>query len=75
LGVIDDLMIGSRFYHHKDTLGRPQLDLCMRRVVPEAAAFVIGWSLDGTGGNWMLVFLLLAASRVLSAGVMAAVKA
>jgi hypothetical protein len=47
----------------------------MRRVVPEAAAFVIGWSLDGTGGNWMLVFLLLAASRVLSAGVMAAVKA
>jgi hypothetical protein len=53
----------------------------MRRVVPEQhsphglQAFVIGWILDGTDGNWMLVFLLLAASRVLSAGVMAAVKA
>jgi MFS transporter, OPA family, glycerol-3-phosphate transporter len=38
-------------------------------------AFVIGWILDGTSGNWMLVFLLLAASRVLSAGVMTLVKA
>ena len=38
-------------------------------------AFVIGWILDGTSGNWMLVFLLPAASRVPSAGVMAAVKA
>jgi sugar phosphate permease len=38
-------------------------------------AFVIGWILDGTGGNRMLVFLLLAASQMLSAGVMAAVKA
>jgi hypothetical protein len=39
-------------------------------------AVVIGWILDGTGGNWnwMRVFLLLAASRLLSAGVMAAVK-
>jgi sugar phosphate permease len=38
-------------------------------------AFVIGWILDATGGNWRLVFLLLAASRMLSASVMAAVKA
>ncbi|HXH11264.1 MAG TPA: MFS transporter [Alphaproteobacteria bacterium] len=38
-------------------------------------AFVIGWILDATGGNWTLVFLLLAASRLFSAGVMAAVKA
>lgn len=38
-------------------------------------AFVIGWILDATGGNWMLVFLLLAASRALSAAVMGVVKA
>jgi OPA family glycerol-3-phosphate transporter-like MFS transporter len=38
-------------------------------------AFVIGWILDATAGNWTLVFLLLAASRVFSAGVMVAVKA
>jgi len=38
-------------------------------------ALIIGWLLDVTGGNWTLVFLLLAASRLLSAGVMAAVKA
>jgi MFS transporter, OPA family, glycerol-3-phosphate transporter len=37
-------------------------------------ALIIGWILDATGGNWTLVFLSLAASRVLSAGVMAAVK-
>jgi MFS transporter, OPA family, glycerol-3-phosphate transporter len=38
-------------------------------------AFLIGWVLDATGSNWMLVFLLLAGSRVLSAGVMGLVKA
>jgi sugar phosphate permease len=38
-------------------------------------ALVIGWILDGTGGNWMLAFLLLAASRVLSASVMGLIKA
>lgn len=38
-------------------------------------ALVIGWILDVTGGNWRLVFLLLAASRVLSAAVMGVVKA
>jgi sugar phosphate permease len=37
--------------------------------------FVIGWILDATGGNWRSVFLLLAVSRILSASVMAAVKA
>jgi hypothetical protein len=31
-------------------------------------AFVIGRVLDATGGNWMLVFLLLAASRALGGG-------
>ncbi|MBI3326578.1 MAG: MFS transporter [Nitrospinae bacterium] len=38
-------------------------------------ALSIGWILDATGGNWTLVFLLLAASRVLSAAVMGMVKA
>ncbi len=38
-------------------------------------ALMIGWILDGTGGNWPLVFLLLTASWVLSAAVVAAVKA
>ncbi len=38
-------------------------------------ALVIGWILDATGGNWTLVFLLLAASRILSAAVMGMVKA
>ncbi len=38
-------------------------------------AVIIGWLLDATGGNWTLVFLLLAASRFPFAGVMAAVKA
>ena len=38
-------------------------------------ALAIGWILDATGGNWTLVFLLLAASRVLSAAVMGMVKA
>jgi OPA family glycerol-3-phosphate transporter-like MFS transporter len=38
-------------------------------------AVMIGWILDATGGNWMLVFLLLAGSRLLSAGVMGFVKA
>ncbi len=38
-------------------------------------ALVIGWILDGTGGNWMLVFLRLAASRLRAAGVMGLVKA
>jgi MFS transporter, ACS family, glucarate transporter len=31
-------------------------------------AVVIGWILDGTGGNWMPVFLLLAGSRVVWQG-------
>jgi sugar phosphate permease len=38
-------------------------------------AFLIGWILDATGGNWILVFLLLAASRMISAGVIGLVKA
>jgi sugar phosphate permease len=38
-------------------------------------AFLIGWILDATGSNWTLVFLLLAASRLVSAGVMGLVKA
>jgi OPA family glycerol-3-phosphate transporter-like MFS transporter len=38
-------------------------------------AFIIGWLLDATGGNWTLIFLLLAGSRVLSAGVMACIRA
>jgi hypothetical protein len=38
-------------------------------------ALVMGWILNGTGGSWMLVFLLLAALRVLSSGVMGLVKA
>ncbi len=38
-------------------------------------ALTIGWILDATGGNWTLVFLLLAASRILSAAMIAIVKA
>jgi len=38
-------------------------------------AVVIGWILDATGGNWVLVFLLLGASRLLSAAAMGLVKA
>jgi sugar phosphate permease len=38
-------------------------------------ALVIGRILDATGGNWTLVFLLLAASRVISAGMMLTVRA
>jgi hypothetical protein len=38
-------------------------------------AFVIGWILDATGSNWTLVFLLLSASRLISAGVMGLVRA
>jgi OPA family glycerol-3-phosphate transporter-like MFS transporter len=38
-------------------------------------AFAIGWILDATGSNWTLVFLLLSASRLMSAGVMGLVRA
>jgi hypothetical protein len=46
------------------------VDLAGRKISGTASGL-----LDATGGNSMLVFLFLAASRALSAGVMGVVKA